>query len=71
MENCTLGLVLLNAELVMIGAVECDEEEGGADVGVRRPMSDALGTVLIGGPISDSGALLIDGGCSGGPKWPG
>lgn len=68
MENCTLGLVLLNAELV-IGAVECDDDEGGADVGVRR--SDILADVLIGGPIRDSGALLADGGSNGGPKCPG
>lgn len=65
-ENCTLGLVLLNAELV-IGVVGFDDE-GGAEVGVRLPSGNPL-TELIGGPpISGNDALDTDGGINGGPK---
>lgn len=67
-ENCTLGLVLLNAELVIgVDGCECDD---GADivVGVRLPSGGMLEAELIGGPpINDSGAPDT-GGINGGPK---
>lgn len=67
MANCTLGLVLLNAELV-IGVVGCDEEVVNVP-GVRLPSDETLDGVLIGGaPMSESGAFEA-GGSNGGPKW--
>lgn len=67
LENCTLGLVRLNAELV-IGVVGCEECDDGAVVGVRRPSCGMPDAILIGGPpINDNGAPDT-GGINGGPK---